>query len=374
MLKTTGKVVDDMKGNDPIYKDLMFFEKEFKGVLPFEISIDTKHKKGALQLSTLSRIEELEAVLQTYPEFSKPISMATVVKYSRQAFYNGDPEYFSLPNKRDIAFILSYVPKTESGKRTILNSFVDSSYQKTRISVQMANVSTPEMLRIRESLKPQIDEIFPPEDYTVEITGTSVVFFEGTTYLITNLIYSLLLALGVITILMSMLFSSYKMIGISLLPNFLPQILTAALMGYFAIPIKPSTILIFSVALGISVDNTIHFLSRYRIQLKQNNWDIRQSVVSALSETGYSMIYSSIILFFGFIIFTLSTFGGTEALGYLISFTLISAACSNLFLLPSLLLWLDKRITTRRFEDPLLEFFDEEEEFDIDELKLEKRK
>lgn len=138
--------------------------------------------------------------------------------------------------------------------------------------------------------------------------------------------------------------------------------MTAAMMGYYGISIKPSTILIFSIALGISVDNTIHFLSRYRLELRINNGNIKESVVYALGEAGYSMIYSSIVLYLGFSIFMLSTFGGTQAMGLLISFTLLLGIICNLFLLPSLLLSLEHRITTKRFNKPMIDMFEEEVE------------
>jgi predicted RND superfamily exporter protein len=209
------------------------------------------------------------------------------------------------------------------------------------------------------------------------MTGTSVVFLKGTDYLVKNLFMSLGLAVVIITILMALIFSSVRMIIISLLPNIIPQILTAGMMGLFGISIKPSTILIFSIALGISVDNTIHYLSRYRLHLKHTNWNIKESILAALKETAYSMIYSAIILFFGFIIFTLSSFGGTEALGYLVSFTLVVALLSNLFVLPSLLLSLDKKALTKAFKEPYMEVFDEEEDIELDKLvveELEQRK
>jgi len=203
------------------------------------------------------------------------------------------------------------------------------------------------------------------------MTGTSVVFLKGTNYLISNLIWSLFMAMIVITILMSLLFSSFRMIMISMVPNLIPQIMTAAMMGFLSISVKPSTILIFSISLGISVDNAIHFLSRYRLHLRLNKWEIKTSVINALRETGFSMIYSSSVLFFGFIIFTTSSFGGTEALGYLIAFTMIVALLCNLFVLPSLLLSLDKKITTRNFSEPYLEIFDEEIDIELDDLKVE---
>lgn len=371
MLKTTGRLVDDIPKKERLYTDLLFFEKNINGVMPFEISVDTRRPKGVLKLSTIQKVDELQKLLGDYPELSKPLSIAEVVKFAKQAFYGGDKNMYALPNSQEKNFIMQYVPKMAGNKRTILNSFVDTSLQVTRISVQMANIGTKDIQRIKEDLRPKIDSIFPPDRYDVQITGTSVVYLKGTNYLVKNLLTSLLLALVVISILMALLFSSARMVFISMAPNLIPQIMTAGMMGLLAISVKPSTILIFSIALGISVDNAIHFLSRYRLQLKLNNWNIKTSVIKALSETGFSMIYSSVVLFFGFIIFTLSSFGGTEALGYLIAFTLLIALFSNLFVLPSLLLTLDKRITTKRFSEPFLEIFDEEMDIELDDLQIE---
>ena len=370
-LKTTGNVVDDIPHDNPLYIDLSFLEKHFNGVMPLEIVINTKKERGVLKLRNLEKIEQLQDTLATYPELSKPLSIVEVIKSAKQAFYGGNMKFYGLPNRNEMNFMLDYLPKGKSGKRTIINNFVDTALQKTRISVQMKNIGTHDIARIKEKLKPQIDAIFNPERYEVTLTGTSVVFLKGTNYLVKNLLTSLVLALVVISVLMALLFSSPRMISISLIPNLIPQIMTAGMMGFFAISIKPSTILIFSIALGISVDNAIHFLSRYRLQLKHTNWNIRESVISALRETGYSMIYSSVVLFFGFIIFTYSSFGGTESMGYLISFTLVIALLSNLFILPSLLLTLNKWTTTKRFREPLIELFDEEEDIDLDELEVE---
>lgn len=365
-LKTTGNVVDDIPQGHPMYVDLLFFEEEFKGILPFEISIDTRKPRGVMQMSTIQKISDLQDTLALYPEFSKPLSVAELVKYSKQAFYNGNPEMYSIPNNQERNFILQYLPSLKTGKKTILNSFVDTSLSKTRISVQMANIGTRDIQRIKDDLQPKIDSIFNPDKYDVELTGTSIVFLKGTDYLVHNLITSLILAVIAIGILLGLLFTSFKMVAVSLVPNLLPQLMTAALMGFLAISIKPSTILIFSIALGISVDNAIHFLSRYRLALKHNNWNIKDAVLSALRETGFSMMYSSIVLFLGFSIFTLSTFGGTQSMGFLVSFTLLIALFSNILLLPSLLLSLDRRITTRDFEEPLIELFEEDEDTEAD--------
>ncbi len=374
LLRTTGNVVDDISKKDKLYKDMIFLEKNFKGVMPLEITINTNKPKGILSLSTLRKLDRLQDTLATYPEFSKPVSVVEVVKAAKQAFYRGNPSMYEIPSNQERNFIISYVPELGGKKekrRTILDSFVDSTLSTTRISIQMANIGTNDIDRILNDLQPKIDTIFPPDKFEVHTTGTSVVFLKGTNYLVKNLFMSLALAVVIITFLMALIFSSARMIIISLIPNLIPQIMTAGMMGLFDISIKPSTILIFSIALGISVDNTIHFLSRYRLQLQHHNYNIRVSVLGALKETAYSMIYSAIVLFFGFYIFTLSSFGGTEALGYLVSFTLVVALFSNLFVLPSLLLTLDKRALTKAFNEPYLVVFDEEEDIELDKLVVE---
>lgn len=363
-LKTSGTIVDDISKRDPIYKDMLFFEKHFKGIMPLEITIDTKKKKGVFNIATLKRIDRLQDSLKTYPQLSKALSVVEVIKTAKQAFYAGDPQFYELPNSNELAFMADYIPTLQSNKKTIINNFIDSNYQITRVSVQMANVGTTTIDSIQQSLQPKIDSIFNPAKYKVIVTGTSVVFLKGTNFLIRNLWESIALAVVVIALLLAFLFTSWRMILISLIPNLIPQLMTGALMGFTGIPIKPSTILIFSIALGISVDNSIQFLSRYRLQLKHTNHNIPESVISALRETGYSMIYSSTVLFFGFGIFILSTFGGTQALGFLISFTLLVAGLLNMFVLPSMLLTLDKWSTTKAFEEPIVEIFTDPEDFE----------
>lgn len=372
-LKSAGKIVDDITRRDPIYRDLAFIEENFKGVMPFEISIDTDKKRGVMRYATIEKIDQLQQLMEEYPEISKSLSVTDVVKFARQAFYNGDTSYYGMPNTQELNFMIRYLPKMEEGKRTIINSFLDTNMQVTRITSQLANIYTSDIQRIKDDIKPRIDSIFPPSEYKVILTGTSIVYLEGSKYLMKNLAQSLILAIILISALMAMLFSSARMIIISLIPNLIPLIMTAGMMGFLGITIKPSTILIFSIALGISVDNAIHYLSRYRLYLIVNNWEIRPSVLSALKETGYSMIYSSVVLFCGFAIFIFSSFGGTSALGYLISFTLLMALLSNLFVLPSFLLSLEKRITTKKFKEPLLDIFDEEIDIEMEELKIESK-
>ena len=371
-LKTTGNITDDLPKEQALYQDLKFLESNFGGVLPLEVLVNTKKKNGLLKSYNLRKIEKLSDVLETYPEFSKPSSYIDAVKYSKQAFYNGDSTYYSLPNSQEQRVILSYLKNSSEGLG-FGNLLMDSLKQEARISLRVADISTSKMDSIFDSLLPKINEIFDPEKYDVTITGTSIVFLNGTKFLIKNLVLSLLLVIILISIFMAWMFNSFRMVVVSIIPNLIPLLLTGAIMGYFGIALKPSTILVFSIAFGISVDDTIHFLAKYRQELLMNNWNIRKSVFSALNETGVSMFYTSVVLFFGFFIFVASDFGGTIALGLLVSITLMLAMLSNLLLLPALLLSLEKIINYEAFQEPLLDTFDEEEDIELDELKVKRK-
>ena len=338
-ISTSGRVVDDIAKSDKLYKDIMFFEENVGGVMPFEISIDTRKPKGIMNAAFVRKVQQLEDTLALYPEFSEPLSIAEVVKFARQGFYNGKRDQFKIPSNNEFGFIMKYMPETKGGEMpNIVTQYMDKEMQCTRVSVQMANVTTPEIDAISKSLKPQIDKIFPKEKYDVVMTGSAMVTLQGTNYLIVNLSHSLLLAFIVIALLMTITFHKFKMVVISLIPNLIPLLFTAGVMGYCGIPLKMSTILVFSIALGISVDNTIHYLARYRLQMKMNNYDIKKSVMAAILETGPSMIYSASILICGFLIFAFSSFGGTKIVGFLVPFTLLIALITNILVLPALVL------------------------------------
>ncbi|WP_372947318.1 efflux RND transporter permease subunit [Mariniphaga sp.] len=369
LMKSSGYMVDDIPEHDPVYKDLKFFESNFDGLMPLEIMVDTKRPGGVMQLATFNKIDQLENTLAEFSELSPPLSLLNLLKFSKQAFYNGHENYYSLPNNREQNFILQYARMGENNAG-MLHSFIDSAKQVTRISLRMKDVGTKRMEELYAGFIADIDSIFPSDNFNVTVTGSSVISFKGTQYLLRNLFASLGLAILLISIFMAIMFSSWRMVIMSLTPNIIPLIFTAAIMGYSGIPIKASTILVFSIAFGISVDNTIHFLAKYRQELIATGWDIRRSVVLALKETGVSMLYTSVVLFFGFGIFSLSGFGGTVAMGVLVSLTLLVAVTSNLVLLPSLLTSLDKLTTTRSFEEPLLHIYDEEEDIELEELKI----
>lgn len=361
MIRISGSLIEDMPKGEQFFKDIVFFEEEFGGIMPLEIVVDTKSEKGVMKLSTLKRMEKLDETIDELPQLSKSISVLNIVKYSKQAFYSGKPKYYQLPNNQEKNWILSYTKNSASSVK-LLDNFVDSTGRYARMTTFMKDIGTDKMEQIESRLQQKIDKEFPKENYEVTMTGKALVFLKGTNYLINNLVISLSLAILLIAIFMAFMFRSFRMIIISLIPNMFPLLITAGLMGYLGIPIKPSTILVFSIAFGISVDDTIHFLAKYRQELIANNWRIKQSVYAALRETGVSMFYTSIVLFFGFLVFTVSSFGGTIALGGLVSVTLLFAMVSNLILLPSLLLSLEKKIANKdTLKEPVLDILTPEE-------------
>lgn len=371
LVRITGNIADDLPSEDVIKQDLRWFETEFGGVMPFEVVIHTDRPGTVTQLAFLKKLERLQAVLATESDISKSVSLADGLKLARQGFYRGDPTKYGLPNRRDQSFMAPYL-KSDIGLGG-QSRYMDEQRTRTRVSAQIADIGTQEMEALLGRLRPQFDKIFPPEKYRVVTTGTSVVYVEGTTYLVHNLFTSLALAIFVIALGMAILFRSARMVAISLLPNLLPLVFTAAVMGFAGIGLKPSTLLVFSIAFGISIDDTIHLLAKYRQELDLKGWNMREAVLAAVRETGVSMMYTSIVLFFGFLMFATSDFEGTRALGVLVSATLLVAMLANLVLLPSLLLGFERYITVKTFHEPLLEIIDEEEDVDLKNLWVRKR-
>lgn len=372
-MKVSGSLIGEMPKSASFFKDILFFEKEFNGVQPLEIMINTGRKKGVMKASMMRKMDELQKTIDSIPELSKPVSVVNLVKYSKQAFYNGNPEYYELPTSQEQAFILSYAKNaTKNSKENLMKSYVDSTGQYARITTFMKDIGTEEMAKVEQRLHKRIDQIFPTDKYTITLTGKALVFQKGTTYLVENLIESLIFAILLIAGLMAYMFRSWKMIFASVVTNILPLCITSGLMGYFGIPLKPSTILVFSIAFGISVDNAIQFMAKYRHDLLRNEGKIKKSVISALHETGVSTFYTSIVLIFGFAIFTLSGFSGTIALGGLISVTLTFAMFANLLVLPALVLttekWSGKQDT---IEEPVINILrsQDEDEDEVEEIQ-----
>jgi predicted RND superfamily exporter protein len=362
-IKAIGYIVDDLPQENAIYRDLKFIETHFLGVMPFEITIDAYQNGKALSPEILSKIKRTEKLIEKYPEFTKGLSVLTATKYLYQVYRGGDPKYFQLPGIDELSKLKEF-QSSLNGKNNLFSGFIDSSKRYTRISFQMQDAGTVRTKELFDEIQPKIDSIFrtdpetgevlkagSPGTFQAEVTGNSVIYAFQTEYLQTNLIESTLTAIFLICLLMALLFRSWKMVIISTLPSLIPLIITAGLMGYFNIALKPSTILIFSIAFGISSDGTIYFLTRYKDEWLKNNQNVKKAVQVTIQKTGVSMFYTAMILFFGFFIFTASTFKGTQALGVLVSVTLLMAMICNLILLPAFLMAFNKNETEQILAD-----------------------
>ncbi|HLX90229.1 MAG TPA: MMPL family transporter [Puia sp.] len=351
-LRSEGFIVDDLPRTDKIYTDLKFFEKNFKGVMPLEIVIDTKRKNGLRSnyLQTLQAIDSLSQYIAANPNMAKPLSIVEGLKFARQAYYEGDSSSYALPNQFDasvIAPLLSF--KKDSSKSTknnltqLLRSFIDSTQEETRMSVNIADIGSRRLPGLLRMVQERSDQLFDSAKYRVQLTGGSVTFIEQSRFIINGLRSSILWAFVLIAICMLYLFKSFKILLCSLIPNTIPLIITAGVMGWKGIALKPSTVLIFSIALGIAIDITIRFLVNYKQELDYKEGDEQKTVVSTIHTTGISIIYTSLVLIAGFIIFCFSNFGGTQSLGWLTSLTLVLATLTNLIFLPALLISLSRR-------------------------------
>jgi predicted RND superfamily exporter protein len=343
-LKTLGFIVDDLPKEDKLYTDLRFFEKHFEGVMPLEILVDTKKKRGVLNLENLEKIDSLSQYLNSIPDVARPLSITEGLKFAKQAFFEGDSNSYSMPSSFDLPALAQYLNfRGDSGTAKnsfarLVTTFMDSNRQQARISVSMADVGSKRLPQILDSIGKRVDQLFAKDKYNVQLTGTSVTFLEGSKYIINGLKDSIIWAFVLIAFCMLYLFRSARILLCSLIPNIIPLLITAGLMGWAGIPLKPSTVLVFSVALGIAIDVTIRFLVNYKQELPHNNYDMKQTVIETIHSTGISIIYTSMVLIAGFIIFCFSGFDGTKALGWLTSLTLVTATLTNLVLLPAILI------------------------------------
>ncbi len=359
-----GYVVDDLPEKDPVYTDLSFFESNFKGVLPFEISIDTKKPNGLFSdnAKAVYKIKRLQKTFEEYPIFSKPLSILEAIKFSYQAYHDGNPKFYKVPSISDLKTLSEYSGSLK-GQNNRLQNFLDTNKQITRVSFQVADIGSKKMKTLMKELRPKIDSIFDPKDYHVSTTGHSLVFLKNNDYLLSNLLESLVIEIVLIAIVGIALFRSVRIIILSKLPCLIPLVITAGIMGFLDIRFKPSTILIFSIAFGISSDGTIYFLTKYRQELKKGAKNAAAAISAAIHDTGLSMIYTSIILFCGFAIFAASSFGGTVALGVLVSLTLLMSMFTNLILLPAILLSIHRKsLNNEIVEEPLIDMEESIEE------------
>ncbi len=357
-LKSESYIVDDLPKKDKIYTDLKWFENNFKGIMPLEIIVDTKKKMGLVRSTRpLQKIDVFSQYIAQNPATAKPLSIVQGLKFAKQAYFDGDSASYTVPYESDMIFLAPYLrTKTDTHNKTgfskLMNSFMDSEKEKARISVNMKDIGSIALQQLIHQFQQKADQIFDTANYTITFTGSSVTFLEGSSFIINGLKDSIFWAFLLIALAMFILFKSLRILICSLIPNLIPLVITAGLMGWLNITIKPSTVLVFSVALGIVIDVTIRFLVNFKQELPHYNFQVKQTIVQTIRYTGVSIIYTSLVLIAGFVIFCFSNFGGTQVLGWLTSFTLVMGTLTNLILLPVLLISVAKKDQKKQEVNP----------------------
>ena len=347
-LKPLAFMVDDIPHNSKTYTDLEYIQEHFHGAMPYEILVTSYEEGAATGVGMLAKGRRLQRALSENEELSKPMSLIEVISAANQAVHENDPRHYRIPSALAFGDLVMKFPPNEKGhSQGMLKGLVDSTYSQIRISYQMKDVGSEEMARLNAGIQQTARDIFPPEEYNVKITGTTPIFLKGNDFLYDSLLKATFWSLLIISLTMTFLFPSWRMVLIAIIPNFAPLVFTAGMMGYFGVPLKPSTILIFSISFGITVDSTIHFVGTFRREIIQNLKPVHLALKHAIHEVGHSMIYSGLAVCSGFAIFIFSEFQGTQSLGWLTGMTIMGGMAANLLLLPSLITAFEKFINPK---------------------------
>ncbi len=361
-LKPLAFMVDDMPKDSKIYADMNYIQKHFNGALPYEIVVTSYEEGNILNGEMLSKCRKLQKAVSEYSEMSKPMSLVEIISAANQAIHDDDPRYYRIPSNMELGNLALMFPEAKSTSKSLINNLVDSTYSQMRISYQMKDVGSERMDEINEEIQEKAKNIFSPDQYDVKITGTSKIFLKGNAYLFDSLLKATFWSLLIISLTMSFLFPSWRMVIIAIIPNFIPLIITAGMMGFLGLSLKPSTILIFSISFGITVDSTIHFISTFRREVLKNMNTVEKALAITIDEVGISMIYSALAVCSGFAIFIFSDFRGTQSLGWLTGLTIFGGLATNLFLLPGLIYAFKDFVNAKvELKESMIEITEEEE-------------
>jgi len=361
-LKPLAFMVDDIPKDSKIYTDMKFIQEHFNGALPYEIVVTSYEEGNILNGEMLAKCKKLQKAVSEYSEMSKPMSLVEIISAANQAVHDDDPRYYRIPSNMELGNLALMFPESNSNSTTLINNLVDSTYSQMRISYQMKDVGSERMDEINQEIQGKAKHIFSQDEYDVKITGTSKIFLKGNDYLFDSLLKATFWSLLIISLTMSFLFPSWRMVIIAIIPNFVPLVITAGMMGLLGLSLKPSTILIFSISFGITVDSTIHFISTFRREVLKNMNTVEKALAITIDEVGISMMYSALAVCSGFAIFIFSDFRGTQSLGWLTGLTIFGGLATNLFLLPALIYAFKDFVNAKvELKDSMIEISEEDD-------------
>lgn len=335
-IKVDTTLLEDLGDDDPIIQDFNYFEQKFSGVRPFEMHLLAADGHTMYDLEVLEEISKIEEYLYGTYGLNFISSPATVVKTLNRAQNGGLQEYYSLPeNTRQLQSIKRRLQAYKD--RRELRSLVTSDALEGRITGKMKDIGSAQAIILNNSLESYISQNINPTLLKTRFTGSALLMDKNNEYVTSNMMQGLLIAFAVIAVIVGLIFRSLRMVLISLVPNVIPLLMIGGLMGFMGINMTVSISIIFTIAFGIAVDDTIHFLSKLKLELmtgKSLPYAIKRSFISA----GKAIIITSCILVAGFTTLVLSTFDATYYVGLFVSLTLVFAVVADLFLLPVLVL------------------------------------
>lgn len=331
-------LLEDLSDDDYLKKEWTFFDDRYGGVRPFEMSISMKDStQSLLDYENLLMIDSMERWLQREMSMSTVVSPVALLKGVNRMMKGGGNQHFSLPEENEL-----YAGKFRRQWEKILASskgkpLITADLDTMRLTSRMPDFGSEYIREKQEAFDQFMIDYGAAEVFDYRVTGTAYLIDVNNAYLARNMLTGLLIAFGVIALIVAFLFRSFKMIVISLIPNMLPLIVVAGVMGFLDINLKVSTSIIFTIIFGIAVDDTIHFLSKLRIESRKGKTMLYAMKRTYLS-TGKAIVVTSIILCAGFLTLVFSDFMGTFYTGFLIGLALFLAVIADLVLLPLLLM------------------------------------
>lgn len=337
MIRVDTTLLEDLGDDDPIIRDFQYFEEKFSGVRPFELHLIAGPGNSMYDLEVLQEIDKLETYLyQTYG-LNFITSPATVVRTLYRAQNGGLPDAYTLPaNEQEMHQIKRRL--AAFSKRSELRAVVTTDQQEGRLAGKMTDVGSVRATALNDSLKAFIDQHIDPSLLQTRITGSAVMLDKNNEYVVSNMLQGLLIAFLVVAVLVGFIFRSLRMVVISLIPNIIPLLMIGGIMGFLGINMTVSISIIFTIAFGIAVDDTIHFLGKLKVELRKGK-SLPYAIKTTFISAGKAIIITSCILVAGFLTLVLSSFDATFYVGVFVSLTLVFALVADLLLLPVLILY-----------------------------------
>ena len=345
LLKVNGKVFDELSDETEPIQHAQFFSENLSPPFPLEIIIDTEEENGIMDPSFLQSLDEFNRHLNSFPEVKRTTSFNTLIAQVHKTMAPEKAASNPIPGSEEL--IAQYLLLLEVSDTEFLERVTDFSYQKIRVAAQIKDAGSYRVTQIRDSLSTYLQTKFPDSEITM--TGSTILSADLNGKIVSSLFKSIGLAFVLISAIMAFLFKNVRMVFISLIPNVLPLIMVAGIMGFTGIDIKSSTAVIFTIAFGIAVDDSIHYMARLRVEMKRG-LTLDEALNIATRKTGKAIIVTSLILLAGFGTLLTSVFSSTVYMGLLVCLTVFGALLADLVLLPSLFYWIRPRFSFAKVE------------------------